>query len=249
MGGKKPQPVADMKLPDDKPEAVQILHRDLSTSNQIGMLLSVSNSMAQFLTALTARDPDSNIPRDNKDLTPDWEEGYVAAENTLIAACERIDSILADDKRWGLEFQTRLEKLFEKNTEIARSVAEKQKALLDETTAKEKAVREAAEASLAPHLHFRPVLFAMGDGTWVAYLGDPSDLSSGILGNGNSPAGALKSFDAAFNGALNEDQMRLVEQIKNEHEKLDSGRTDTIEETGDGKENSQGDGGDSGAKQ
>jgi hypothetical protein len=220
----------------DKSEPLQVLHRDLSTACQINMLLSVSNSMAQFLTALTVKTEEW----DKADTTPDWEEGYIAAENTLISACGRIDSIISDDRRWGLDFQARLERLFEKNTEIARAVSEKQKALIEETTAKEKAIREAAEAALAPHIQFRPTLFAMGDGTWVAYLGDPADLSSGILGNGESPVAALKSFDAVFNGALNEDQLRLVERLKNENEKLDISGTGATEEIGLGKQDGQG---------
>jgi hypothetical protein len=228
MGREKSEPVKGMNT-----EPLQVLHRDLSTHSQLNALLSVTNSMGQFLTALTGRSAEDWKGADDS-FQPEWEEGFIAAENTLIGACERIDSIIADDARWGLEYQTRLEALFEKNSEIARSVAEKQKGLMDEMLAKEKAMREAAEASLAPHLQFHPTLLALGDGTWVAYLGDPSQLSSGILGNGKSPAGALKSFDASFNGALNEDQTRLIERLINENEKLGTSSNSEFEESSQG---------------
>src|SRR5664279_1054685 len=118
VGREKSEPYKSMS---DKTETLQVLHRDLSTASQINMLLSVSNSMAQFLTALAVKADDNYPPGDT---TPDWSEGYIAAENTLVLACERLASVISDDRRWGLDYQIRMEGLFGKTTEMASLVAE-----------------------------------------------------------------------------------------------------------------------------
>lgn len=215
-------------MTEAKPDnaAVQVLHRDLSTQAQLGMLLAVSNTMMQFLTVAAKAENDEDLERD-----PEMSEAEIAAESTMIKACERMDAIIGDEKRWGLDYQTRLEALFERNTQIARDVAEKQTKLIEETLARETAQKEAALEVRSPHNLFRPNLFSMEDGTWVAYLGDPKDLAGGIMGSGLSPAAALKSFDAAFAGQLSEEQSRLISKTKNENESLDKNGTEPLGET------------------
>ena len=51
---------------------------------------------------------------------------------------------------------------------------------------------------IAPHFRYKPTLIPLEDGKWVAFLGNPEDLESGILGIGSSPGAALKDFDSAF---------------------------------------------------
>jgi hypothetical protein len=199
-----------------EPNPLQVLHRDLSTQSQLGMLMSVSATMMTFIRA-------SEKAEDDYDLEPQHSEATIAAETTLILACERIDSIIAEDKRWGLEFQTHLEALFEKNTELARDVAAKQAKLIEESLERERAQKEAAILSQKPHIVFRPTLVSMPDHTWVAYLGDPADMSSGILGNGLSPEAALESFDLVFSGRRTQEQ---PQSLKNEYEALDQARTE-----------------------
>src|ERR1035437_6040535 len=225
MGGEKSQP-DDSPMSDHKePEtgAVQVLHRDMSTQSQIGMLLAVSNTMIGFIRMIDKAEEDHG-------LEPDQCEASIAVENTLISACSRIDEILKDNNRWGLEFQTRLEKLFEKNTEIARGVAEKQTALIEETREKERVQREAILQSQKPHILFRPTLFPMPDHTWIAFLGDPANLQSGVMGTGPSPVAALDSFDLAFAGRLTQEQAQRIQIIQNEHQTLDQARPESPEE-------------------
>jgi hypothetical protein len=220
MGGEKSQPDDPAMSEHKEPEtgAVQVLHRDMSTQSQIGMLLAVSNTMIGFLRMVDKAEEDRSVE-------PEQCEASIAAENTLITACDRIDSILKDDNRWGLEFQTRLEKLFEKNTEIARGVAEKQTALIEESREKERVQREAILQSQKPHILFRPTLFPMPDHTWVAFLGDPANLRSGIMGTGQSPVAALDSFDLAFSGRLTQEQEQKIQLIQDEHNTLDQDRS------------------------
>ena len=193
-------------------DPVQVLHRDLSTQNQLAMLLAVSDQMTKILLMESATD--------EEDETCDRLAGepQVAAETTLIKACTRIDSIIEDDRRWGLDFQIRLEKLFEKNTKMAHGVAERQKKTLDEVLAKETAQKELAVEVKSPHNLFRPTLFTMPDGAWVAFLGDPQDMNSGILGSGTSPATAMKQFDLAFEGQLTKAQQNTIETITHEQQ-------------------------------
>jgi hypothetical protein len=231
VGGEKLEPddspMSDLKEPETG--AVQVLHRDMSTQSQIGMLLAVSNTMIGFIRMIDKAE-------ENRDLEPEQCEASIAAENTLIKACDRIDSILQDDNRWGLEFQTRLEKLFEKNTEIARGVAEKQTALIEETREKERVQREAILQNQKPHVLFRPTLFPMPDHTWVAFLGDPANLQSGVMGTGPSPGAALESFDLAFSGRLTQEQEQKIQSIQNEHQALEQDRNQPTGEIDQGGE-------------
>jgi hypothetical protein len=211
------------------PNPIQVLHRDLSTQSQLGMLMSVSATMMNFIRVVEKTEEECG-------LTPHLTEGNIAAENTLVAACERIDSIIKDDKRWGLEFQTRIEELFNKNTELAREVAEGQKKLIDESLARERAQMEVVILSQKPHIVFRPRLFTMPDHTWIAFLGEPADLRSGIMGTGKSPVAALESFDNAFAGQLTPEQEQTIRSIQDEHETMDQSRTATTGESSYGGE-------------
>jgi hypothetical protein len=214
------------------PDPVQVLHRDLSTQSQLGILLTVSESMMKFLCIENEPVPSGDGGRQVQ-LNG---ESRIAAEATLIRACNRIDLILDDDKRWGLEFQTRLEALFEKNTEIARDIADRQKKLIDDTAAKERALMEAALEAKTPHNLFRPSLSPLGDGNWIAYVGDPDHIEAAVIGSGPSPAAALKAFDLAFNGELSAEQQRLVEQVKNETNTLDKTDAGHPDQAGAGRE-------------
>jgi hypothetical protein len=242
MGGKKLEPDGLHMSEHKEPEtgAVQVLHRDMSTQSQIGMLLAVSNTMIGFIRMIDKTEEDHG-------LEPEQCEASIAAENTLVSACSRIDEILKDDNRWGLEFQTRLEKLFEKNTEIARGVAEKQTALIEESREKERVQREAILQAQKPHILFRPTLFPMPDHTWVAFLGDPADLRSGVMGTGPSPVAALDSFDLAFSGRLTQEQEQKIQLIQNEHQALDQDRDHSTGEIDQGGEDGARGSGTSGA--
>jgi len=197
------------------PEPLQFLHRDLSTQSQLGMLLAITDNMMKFLASEGGEDK-TELPAEAK----------LAAETTLLNACNRIDAILGNDARWGLEFQTRLEAFFVENTKLAREIAEKQKILIDETAAKEKAQKEVALEAGTPHNLLRPTLYEMSEGTWVACLGDPSGVQSNIVGTGPTPSAALKNFDLAFVGGLTDGQKELL----NENISLDKARPELFGE-------------------
>jgi hypothetical protein len=226
MGREKPQP-DDRRMIEHKAEntnAVQVLHRDLSTQSQLGMLLAVTQAMAQPLSiAAKMRDED-------EDAEPSMTEWEIAAENTFCNACEKIDKIIADERRWGIKYQERLEALFERNTKMAQQVAEEQAKLYAITAEREAAQKEAVKEASSPHNTFRPVLFQTSEGVWIACLGGPNIEQASILGSGASPAAALKAFDAAFNGGLTEEQARLIDNIKNENKSLDKSRTEPVGE-------------------
>lgn len=210
---------------EQNPNALQILHRDLSTQSQISMLLAVANSMAQPLS-LAART--RNDSKDGEwDVDPAMSEWEIAAENTFIHACERLDSVIKDGRRWGIEYQKRLEALFERSTKMAQQLAEEQAKLYAVTAERETVQKEAVKAALAPHNIFRPTLYQVSDGSWIACLGNPEETQSVILGSGVSPAAALRAFDAVFNGELTEEQQRLVKEIQNESNPLDTDRPNT----------------------
>lgn len=110
----------------------------------------------------------------------------MALENSLITLCNRLDSIISDDRRFSLDPQKHLE------------------AQLSELYARHTAVLAEQEAMMreqnTPHSRHVPKMMKLGDGSWLAIIGSLSDLDNAIIGVGACPAHALEAFDAAFNG-------------------------------------------------
>jgi len=165
------------------------LHRDLSTQNQIQMLLQVVGSTgAMLLNPLRELE---NIPGNGPNLTG---EAALAATTTFIKACSTLDRILADESRWGMDFQLALEK----------QLAEEHKSFMD-ARASELAMhaehKRAAELLQKPHWIYRPKLIALTDGTYAAFLGEsPDNPAGGLVGIGGCPQEALNTFDDVFRG-------------------------------------------------
>lgn len=184
MGKKKSRKNEDMK-----PGAEAILHRDLSTNTQLGMLMGVCNTM---LGALLNPDREAeNIP--GKKLFPG--EAKLAAENTFIKACERIDSVLDEAKRWGIDYQLTLEQQYLDRHKEQISMMKAQQEFSNQQ-------RKTAEQIIRPNFRYKPVLLKTEDGKWVAFLGNLDDIEAGIMGAGDNPQQALDSFDEAFAGNL-----------------------------------------------
>jgi hypothetical protein len=121
------------------------------------------------------------------DDAPKNSEARIALENTLIKACDRLDKILEDDRRWSLEYQMNLE------AEFHKSHAQNLNLLESQATA-------AAEVA-SPHFQYRPRIAKSQDGTvWMAILGDENDISRCIIGLGRTPEEALAEFDKKFQG-------------------------------------------------
>jgi hypothetical protein len=202
MGKKKPKQNEGMK-----PGAEAILHRDLSTNTQLGMLLSVCNTM--FAALLHPEREAENIP--GKHLFPG--EAKIAAENTFTKACARIDSILDEAKRWGIDYQLTLEQQYLDRHKEQLSLMKAQQDFAHQQ-------RKTAEQIVRPNFRYKPVLLNTEDGKWVAFLGNIDDIESGIMGAGDNPQQALDSFDEAFAGKLSP---AILEWLRVREAKLEQG--------------------------
>ena len=158
--------------------------RELTTRFQVETVLQVLgmsvSAMGHYLHS-PATDSTVDVPKS--------PESMIAVENTLRAACERLDSILADTKRWDTTFQDKVEKDYETVH-----------ALQMETYA---AQRQAAQEVISPHFRYRPSIHRLKDGTWLAFLGNMDAMEYGIMGVGACPQAALQAFDDAFCGIIN----------------------------------------------
>ena len=205
MGGAEFEPDEGMSnAPEKTAEPLHVLHRDLSTANQIGMLITVLGTTMEYL-GTSVRDTE-NIPGSR----PTPGESRLAAETTLIKACSRIDSILDDPSRWGTDYQTALEAMFVENSKATREVAEAHKKALQSDVEKSEAQKRAALEVQSPHFIYRPSLVRDNDGQWIAFLGDLENLDDGVVGLGKDPAAASRAFDLAFTGLLTEEQQATV---------------------------------------
>lgn len=199
-----------------------VLHRDISTQNQMGTLLAVVANMTELLIN-PARDTDI-IPG----ARPLPGEARIAAEATLIKACDRLDRMIDDSQRWSMDFQLALEKGLMENQIKSQKVMEEQIATLKADRERAIAGKIAAEEIESPHARYKPSLYPI-DGGWLAMTGDPNNLKSGIGGLGKSPEAALQDFDNTFRGKPSHAWLAFLEDNKQteKHEtnqSLDEGR-------------------------
>jgi hypothetical protein len=136
-----------------------------TVSGQIAGALHVIGMLKDYLIT------DSETPGAPKTEVP--ENVLISAETTFIHACNRLDAILTDPVRWGLNPKHHIE-----------SAAE-------ELIAAEVRVRavqeEIVKLQARPAIAMRPALGQVGD-DWVAVYGE-------AVGMGATPAEALESFD------------------------------------------------------
>lgn len=153
------------------------------------------------------------------DETPKVPEARIALENTLIKACDRLDKILSDDRRWSIDYQMGLEDEFKKSHAFNLKFLEAQSA--------------AAEEVASPHFQHRPKLAKSADGKlWVAILGDESDVSNAVVGMGRTPEEALAEFDKNFKGKENSPE--VIAFLKARAEQKNYGQEHQVEQTGTG---------------
>ena len=158
----------------------------------------------------------SNVSSEDAPKTP---EARIALENTLIAACNRLDKILADDRRWSIEYQMALEDEFKKSHASNLAFLESQ--------------REAAAEVASPHFQHRPKLAKSQDGKlWIAILGDEKDLSNAVVGIGRTPEEALREFDKNFQGQENSPE--VIALLKKRAEDQQNYGQEQVEQTGVG---------------
>jgi len=167
------QPTAQLVFPS----------REAVTTGQL------QNAMMVCSTAITGLIHWRGESEDSK-YTPQNSEARIALENTLIKACDRLDKILIDDRRWSIEYQMNLEDEFKKSHELNKSFLESQCKVSEEIS--------------SPHFQHKPTLAKSQDGQlWFAILGDKKDLANSIVGIGRTPDEALQEFDKNFQGQKN----------------------------------------------
>lgn len=137
-----------------------------------------------------------------------------SVETTLIKLCNRLDSMLDDESRWGLAIHNSAEAAL-------CGVYEQHAKMLTEQT------KAYAEIS-SPHHRYKPQLVKMSDGSWLAFAGNPHDIDNALCGVGDSPAMALEAFDALFSGKMPE---HLQGWLKAREQALSTGqKPPTVEE-------------------
>lgn len=201
---------------------MKLMHRDNVTQMQLSSLLSTAATLNGILTSMLAFDAGE---REGGKL-----DGGVrsSVENSILGVCNRIDEIISDSPRWTLE---------------------KQNALEDSLLATHKSIQRTNEIACAPHSRFHPRLASLPDGMWIAFLGNVDDLENALVGCGDSPQAAIKSFDMLFNGEIPAHLLHwITKPIKNdEQQTLDTNATGTVSDDETTGKDSAGNGGISGA--
>lgn len=182
---------ADMKQPRIQQHAVLVPNREAVNAAQVSLLLNVAQSIVGCL-----RQPDTELGREQ---SPEIDGGArMAMEQTLAKACQRLDSILAEDTRWTFETQQAMEKqlsrLYEQNTSLLH------------------AQTRLAEEAIKPHSKYHPRLIQI-NGVWCAVLGDVNDIDNSICGIGDTPQEALAAFDGVFTGQIPPHLVKWIEAV------------------------------------
>jgi hypothetical protein len=156
-------------------------------------------------------------------------EGKIALENTLVAACDRLDKILSDDSRWDLAIQVKLEKDFqEMRTQNLNALRMAEWADL--------ARKRVADEMLTPHAKYRPSITRLQGGGFVAFVGNLNEPDSLIAGLGASPQEAVEAFDMVFKLGLTPEMTATLKKVDTElygnaKTSVDSGRGKDIQGT------------------
>jgi hypothetical protein len=124
---------------------------------------------------------------------------------SLMGLCSRLDRIVADESNWSLTGYRQMEEQYSK--------------LIQAHTAAMEAQRKTNEMITRPHVRLHPTLVRLDIGGWAAFTGDIGT-DSAIVGIGDSPAGAMESFDRVFEGLLESATFKTdVETIEQKNEK------------------------------
>lgn len=175
-------------MSEAKQTPINLPQREVLNQMQIDTLLRTINTLTMTLGQMdNCKDDETSI----------YKEAGLSAEVSLMAACARLDILLADNNRWDLSAlqgaEQKLIELYEANTKLLN-------------------VRSAVEAgAMVPHMKYKPVILRMGDG-WAAVYGDPEFLDKALVGYGDTPEKALKCFDLLFEGKISDDLVNWLKQ-------------------------------------
>jgi len=155
---------------------------------QVGAILSVMHALQSYLLYNASRDPEDH---------PELDGGaHAAAVTTFAKACDRMDKILEDDKRWTLTDHDALyASILKTQTDIQR--------LNEENVTTLQQMR-------LPHRKYHPQFAISGD-MFLAFDGDPNFPGGQIIGKGRTPKEALEDFDRAFERGT-KDQLRFSQR-------------------------------------
>ena len=159
-------------------KTIPIQSREQVTQTQVGTVLSTIATMIPLM----------GMRHDEMDGGAMDGGTKEAVQATLITACRRLDMLLEDDSRWGIQGHDRLE------NHLAGLYHEHAKTL----RLQQQQIYELAK----PHIRHNPQLGRLNDGSWIAFLGDINDINNAIVGVGGCPAQALEAFDEMFNGRV-----------------------------------------------
>lgn len=165
--------------------AINIASREIVTRYQIDMCLGAIATTGSMLGHYLRVTPEEK----QFAAQPECPEVRIALENTITAACARLDKIIGEEARWDMAFQAEVEKNYMQAQEQQNQLARQQYAAAMEIT--------------SPHFRYRPTLFRLKDGSWCAFLGDINFMDLGVVGVGTSPKAAIEAFDDAFAGIIN----------------------------------------------
>lgn len=115
----------------------------------------------------------------------------MAAEQTLIKACERMDLILDAPAAWSMDGYDGL-------INHLNGIYTAHHNLLKQQS-------ESIAAVDRPSRRYSPALVKLAPGKWIAVLGLLTDLDNSIIGIGTSPEAALAEFDNTFKGIVSKE--------------------------------------------
>jgi hypothetical protein len=186
------------------PPQIQLSMREMATQQQVNTCLQI---MGMCITACNIKGQnmeysESSIPSAEKALPG---EALVAAENTFIKTCERLDSILDDKARWDSAFQQQVEADYKAAIKLNLESLEAQK-------------KASLEIS-SPHNRLNPTLVRLKTGDWAAFKGDLNSPTC-LVGIGSTAEECLFAFDEAFAGRVTPFTHEWLEKhgVENKHE-------------------------------
>lgn len=172
--------VAQVPEDDEPPQVSMLPRREHLTAVQIGNMLSVLNMLGAFLKQ-----------SDEESYGKPEHDGGVksAVAASVYHALNRLDSIITDNSRWGMESHLHMERLIAANLKASIDVAESH--------------QRTQELLRCPHISMQPTLRRLDDGSWIAWVGGIEDE---LVGFGPTPIDALLSFDRVVLGDIDHAQ-------------------------------------------
>lgn len=172
---------------------------------------SESINFVQFNTLLSAVNAYMAFIANARIESDDYKPGkaidggvMLAAEQTFVGICNRVDAMISDSSRWTMVQQQSLEA-------SAKALYEEHRKLIQDQ-------RAAVATMQSPHVRFHPQLIYIEEQKrWAAVFGDASSAATSIIGVGPSAEDALRDFDIKFTSNIydqTKDQTKRVDETR-----------------------------------